>query len=234
MRRYLSRRPSVAVILSLVALFVALGGTSYAAATKLIGKNTVSSAQVVNHSLGTIDLSRKAAAALKGNRGVIGPAGPQGAAGATGAQGAAGPAGPAGATGPAGAAGATGPIGASGPAGAAGTAQAFAGVHGDATLFTPATLAKNITAANISHPTTGVYCFHGLPFTPRSAMAAGANGFDADFTIATVEINGRDGGQFSGECLTTDQARVRTVLVPTGATYTPSALSNQAFYVWFE
>ena len=155
MKRYLGRRPSVAVILSLVALFVALGGTSYAAATKLIGKNTVSSAQVVNHSLGTIDLSRKAAAALKGNRGVSGPAGPQGAAGAAGAQGAAGPAGPAGpagATGPGGAAGATGPIGASGPAGAAGTALAFAGVHGDATLFTPATLAKNITAANISHP----------------------------------------------------------------------------------
>jgi hypothetical protein len=65
-------------------------------------------------------------------------------------------------------------------------------------------------------------------------MAAGTNGFDADFTIATVEINGRDGGLFSGECLTTDQARVRTVLVPPGGTYTPSGLSNQAFYVWFE
>ena len=226
------RRPSAALIVSLVALFVALGGTGYAAIK--LPKNSVGSPQVINGSLQTTDLSKKARKALKGNRGLTGPRGAAGAAGVAGQVGATGPGGPAGAAGPAGAVGATGPAGATGPTGPAGTAAAFAGVHGDGSLFTPATLAKNVTAANISHPSTGVYCFHGLSFTPRSAMAVGANGFDADFTIATVEINGRDSGTFSGECVATDQARVRTVVVPTGGTYAPSALSNQAFYVWFD
>jgi hypothetical protein len=68
---------------------------------------------VIDGSLQKVDLSKKAVAALKGNRGSRGPAG---AAGAAGPAGAAGAAGPAGATGPAGPAGATGPVGATGPA----------------------------------------------------------------------------------------------------------------------
>jgi Collagen triple helix repeat (20 copies) len=108
-------RPSPATIISLVALFVALSGTSVAAIV-LAPKNTVNSASVINGSLEKVDLSKKAVAALKGNRGRTGATGARGAAGATGPQGAAGvqgPAGPAGATGPA------GPTGASGPAGIA-------------------------------------------------------------------------------------------------------------------
>jgi hypothetical protein len=100
-----SRRPTPATILALIALFVALGGTSFAAVTALAPKNSVGSPQVINGSLQTVDLSRKAKKALKGNRGPRGPAGAQGAAGAAGpagAAGAAGAAGPAGATGPAG------------------------------------------------------------------------------------------------------------------------------------
>jgi hypothetical protein len=71
-------------MIAMLALFVALGGTTYAASTALIGKNTVASPQVVNGSLQTRDLSKKARAALKGNRG---PRGLQGSAGAIGAQG---------------------------------------------------------------------------------------------------------------------------------------------------
>ena len=197
--------------IALLALFLALGGTTYAASTALIGKNTVASPQVVNGSLKTKDLSAKARKALKGNRGLRGL---RGAVGATGAR---------------------GPTGVTGVQGAAGEAVGFAGVHGDGTLFTPTSLSKNVTAANISHPLAGVYCFHNLPFTPRSAMASGANGFGANFTLATVEINGRDGGIFAPpDCAATDQARVRTVLVPSGGAYTPSALADEAFYVWFE
>jgi len=81
----------------MLALFLALGGTTYAASTALIGKNTVASPQVVNGSLQTKDLSAKARKALKGNRGLRGPAG---AAGVAGPKGATGPQGPA--TGPAG------------------------------------------------------------------------------------------------------------------------------------
>ena len=64
--------------IALLALFLALGGTTYAASTALIGKNTVASPQVVNGSLKTKDLSKKARAALKGNRGARGSTGAQG------------------------------------------------------------------------------------------------------------------------------------------------------------
>jgi hypothetical protein len=74
--------------IGMLALFLALGGTTYAASTALIGKNTVASPQVVNGSLQTKDLSVKARRALKGNRGPRGLAGAQGAPGAKGATGA--------------------------------------------------------------------------------------------------------------------------------------------------
>jgi hypothetical protein len=76
--------------LALLALFFALGGTSFAAGTALLPGNSVGTKQVINGSLQTNDLSNKARAALKGNRGPRGPAGrqgPQGSKGATGAQG---------------------------------------------------------------------------------------------------------------------------------------------------
>jgi hypothetical protein len=76
--------------IALLALFLALGGTTYAASTTLIGKNTVASPQVVNGSLQTTDLSKKARKALKGNRGLRGLQGAQGVKGDTGAKGATG------------------------------------------------------------------------------------------------------------------------------------------------
>ena len=45
--------------IALLALFLALGGTTYAASTALIGKNTVASPQVVNGSLKTKDWSAR-------------------------------------------------------------------------------------------------------------------------------------------------------------------------------
>lgn len=73
--------------IAMLALFIALTGTTYAASTALIGKNTVASPQVVNGSLQAKDLSGKARAALKGNRGLRGLTGARGATGPTGAQG---------------------------------------------------------------------------------------------------------------------------------------------------
>jgi hypothetical protein len=102
LHRIVSRRPSPATIISLVALFVALGGTSYAAIA-LAPNNSVGSAQVINGSLLKKDLSKKTVAALKGNRGLRGAQGPAGAQGAAGAAGSSGAAGATGATGPAGA-----------------------------------------------------------------------------------------------------------------------------------
>ena len=73
---------------ALFALFVALGGTSFAAGTALLPRNSVGTNQVIKGSLQTNDLSKTARNALAGNTGPRGPAGPQGVQGAVGATGA--------------------------------------------------------------------------------------------------------------------------------------------------
>lgn len=86
MRHLRPRRPSPALVISLIALFVAIGGTGYAAFK--LGKNTVGAAQirtgavrspeVKNKSLKTVDFSSAAISALSGKTGPAGPAGTQG------------------------------------------------------------------------------------------------------------------------------------------------------------
>jgi hypothetical protein len=83
-------------VIAYLALLLALGGTSYAAADRLLPRNSVGSAQVINGSLQKADLSAKAARLLHGARGAKGAPGPrggQGPQGAPGQQGATGPAG---------------------------------------------------------------------------------------------------------------------------------------------
>jgi hypothetical protein len=92
-----------------IALFVALSGTSYAATTSLLPKNSVGTKQVIDHSLLKAD--------FKSGQVPRGAAGPAGTDGAVGPQGAPGPAGPAGPPGTPGTPGTTGPRGATGPAG---------------------------------------------------------------------------------------------------------------------
>jgi Collagen triple helix repeat (20 copies) len=99
--------------LALLALFVALGGTSYASTSKLPW-NSVGSRQVVNGSLQATDLSKRARTALRGATAPKGEPGPQGERGPTGPQGVSGPAGvpgPQGLTGPPGPQGPQGPQG---------------------------------------------------------------------------------------------------------------------------
>ena len=81
--RYLCRNT-----IALLALFLALGGTSYAAATLISGS------QIKPHTIAKNRLTNKAIKQLKGNRGPRGLQGPAGAPGAAGARGATGPAGP--------------------------------------------------------------------------------------------------------------------------------------------
>jgi hypothetical protein len=99
----LSRRHATAV--AYLALFVALGGSAYAAVTitgKEIKDATITGRDIKNQSLGRNKLSAATVSSLAGQRG---PAGPQG------------PAGRKGDTGPAGRKGDTGPVGPQGPAG---------------------------------------------------------------------------------------------------------------------
>src|SRR3954452_5183757 len=128
-RLKLLRRPSPALVVSVIALVVALGGTSYAAivlpansvGTKQIKKNAVTGAKVKNGSLLSADF----------RAGQL-PAGATGATGATGLKGDKGTAGAAGPAGSPGVKGDPGTPGAPGTDGADGTAGT-AGVNGAAT-----------------------------------------------------------------------------------------------------
>jgi hypothetical protein len=131
------RKPSPATLIALLALFVALGGSSYAAlqvprgsvGTKQLKNNAVTSPKVRNNSLLLRDFRASQRARLRGERG------PQGVPGPAGAAGAAGPAGPA------------------GPAGAPGSAIAFARV--DANGIVDPAVSSGIAVLSTG---SGTYC----------------------------------------------------------------------------
>jgi hypothetical protein len=161
-QRIIGRRPSPATIISLVALFIALGGTGYAAFA--VPKNSVGSAQVINRSLRTADLSPKAVDALKGSRGPEGPAGPQGPAGEKGA------------------------AGEKGSAGAAGTARAYAEVDNSTPSFVAART-KNFTA--VTRVDDGVYCLTpAAGIDPRAVATSTAEDFELSDTDGFVMVVG--------------------------------------------
>jgi hypothetical protein len=162
LHRIVRRRPSPATVISLIALFVALGGTSYAAFK--IPKNSVGSPQVINGSLQKADLSKKTVAALKGNPGAQGPQGPEGPQGSRGAAGAA------------------------GPAGAAGTARAYAEVDSTTpSLVTART--KNISA--VTRPATGTYCLTpAAGVDPRTVATAATVDFALSTEDGFVQVTG--------------------------------------------
>jgi hypothetical protein len=102
MTRLRSRRPSPSFVISLIALFVAMGGTGYAALklpknsvhAREIAAGAVGSSEVKNRSLKPNDFSSDALSALSGRTGPAGPAGSAGATGTEGPTGATGPTGP--------------------------------------------------------------------------------------------------------------------------------------------
>jgi hypothetical protein len=102
-------RPSPALVLAFVALFVALGGTGYAALT--LPKNSVGSKQIKRGAVKTLEIANNAVTGAKVRQRSLTasdfqasslPTGPRGPAGATGPTGPAGPIGPGGPAGPAG------------------------------------------------------------------------------------------------------------------------------------
>jgi hypothetical protein len=135
------RMPSPAMIVALLALCIALGGSAYAA-SQINGKNirngTVTGKKLKNRTITSSKISRTTIRALKDRRGLRGPRGFRGAKGSKGDK------------------------------GVDGTALAYARVDADGTVDTARV--KGITQANMSHTTAGIYCL-SLSFTPKNVLA---------------------------------------------------------------
>lgn len=173
-------RPTYANVLATLAIFVAMGGTSYALtmigsaniyddsirhwdirnddirgtdiASGAIGTGELKADAVTSTRIApdTITLADISADAEAALQGQTGAQGPQGDPGATGD------------TGP------TGPTGDTGPTGPAGTAMAFAYVNSDGTVNS--SRSSNVDATEVSHPETGVYCFEIADGSVRNVM----------------------------------------------------------------
>lgn len=214
----LRRHLSYANVMATVAVFAALGGSSYAAIA--LTKNSVKSTHIGKGQVKAPDIASNAVRSAKVKdrsllakdfksgqlpQGPVGPPGPQGVPGA---------------------------------AGAAGTAVAYAGVQADGTLMPSTGLtavgSKGITNAQIAHPNPGIYCFTPS-FAPKNVVATGVNSGDftggSNFILATVNI--RPGAGLTN-CPGDATVRVRTVLLGSGAAYSQPALADAPFMVWFE
>jgi hypothetical protein len=206
---------SFANITSMLALTIALGGTSYAAVT--LPHNIVGSAQIKPRAVKNSDLGSNSVTSGKvKNRSLFAvdfklgqiPAGPTGATGATGP---------------------------AGPQGPAGVAAAYARVNATGALDsgTPPQN-KNVGQANIEHDATtgpGVYCIGGLSFDPTSASATtdSAGALATSNQIASVAVQR---GNTLGNCdATHQQARISMLQVDNAAA---PVLTDHGFYIWLE
>jgi hypothetical protein len=228
MRRLARSRPSPAMIVALVALFVALGGVSYAA----LAKNSVGTKQLKKNAVTTVKIKKNAVNSAKVADGSLLSADfaanqiPKGATGATGL---------------------TGATGKTGPAGV--STVAFARVDGNGALIGGAAQSHGVEAADIQHNAgapaaestgDGVYCFGALDFTPTSAIvtldntdslpsvAEGAVGGSLNFITSVAIFKGEDLGRCD---LAHGQARVAIERVDQT---NPPALANHGFFIWFE
>lgn len=155
-----------------VALFLAMGGGAYAAASGTF----VSSGGVISACVkrgGALLVVKPGRHCPRGTAYL--PFNQRGARGATGARG------PRGATGATGATGKAGANGKNGADGAPGTALGYARVFWNGTE-TGVVNSRNVTSANVTRVSEGVYCFHGLPFTISNIQAT--LGFTGGDTIA--------------------------------------------------
>ncbi len=164
LRRWV-RLPSAAVLLAVVALLVALGGTSYAAG--LLPANSVGTVQLKKDAVVSAKVKDGSLLASDFKNGQL-PAGPAGAPGASGPPGPAGPAGPAGATGAAGATGSPGKDGAQGPTGPPGPTDNLTYVSADipaGTQYSPPTSGEAKCPAG-QHAVSGGF---DAPTAPKSS-----------------------------------------------------------------
>jgi Collagen triple helix repeat (20 copies) len=202
-------RQSPAMVVAMLALFVALTGTAVATTSALITGN-----QIKNSSITGADVKNKSLTPRDFRGSVRGPRGLRGAAGSIGPQGVAGPAGPQGAQ------------GAKGDTGEPGSAVAYAKVL--ATGAVDETQSKNITDANVVKVGTGSYCFSAFSFTHRNGIATADNfAVDAD-RIASIHVAPGTPASYFTDCASGTAARVRI------HDASSAALVDAPFWVWFE
>jgi Collagen triple helix repeat (20 copies) len=217
------RVPSPALIVAMVALFVALtqtGLASRAVQAVQAGCNCANSSDIVNNSLTSVDIKNGSLLKKDFKKGQIraGPRGPRGPAGANGANGAPGPQGPKGDRGD------PGTPGAPGAAGEPGSARAYAYVQSNGTLV--AARSKNVTS--VTHTAgTGLYC---LVLNP----AAGINTANTTW-VASVDWNNSPGARLfafmaPGSCPVAGQIGVLTANEDAGPG-TTFAFSDETFSV---
>lgn len=152
MQPLIRRRPSPAMVVASLSLFVSLGGIGYAAATigsAQLKNNSVRSADVRNGTLASKDISARARNALRGQVGPQDAPGPQGTPG------------------PRGETGATGPKGDTGAQGAPGTAVAYAHVTAAGALVA----GRSKGVLGVQHPSPGLTCFN-LEAPAKNAVAS--------------------------------------------------------------
>lgn len=166
-------RPSPAMAVSVLALFVALGGTGYAGSSLIADSHEGHAKAQPSRKSGRSDVRRstrlsRGKAGPAGPRGSQGPAGPTGPIGPQGSTGQAGVAGAQGITGSVGAQGPTGPMGPRGEQGSAGiqgvpgTARAYAFVEPGSTFChctptTPLAMTHNVSLGSAAP--SGTWCF---------------------------------------------------------------------------
>jgi hypothetical protein len=146
------RRPKHGTVAAYIALFVALGGTSYAAAS--LPRNSVGPSQLRSSAVTSSKLANSAVTSAKVANGSLTAADFKAGALPAGAQGPAGPQGPAG----------------------GGATIGFANVN-QAGAADPST-SVGIGSANIVHTVQGGYCFTGLPGTLHNVQVTPQNSFN--------------------------------------------------------
>jgi hypothetical protein len=151
----LRRRLSYANVVASLALFIALGGTGYAAVTitsKNVRDGSLTGKDIKNGSVASADVKDGSLLSKDFKAGQL-PAGARGAPGAAGAPGAPGD---------------------KGDAGTAGTARAFAFVNSDGSV--DETRSKGVADANVAG-LGNTYTFTGLGFTPTNVVVTPLESF---------------------------------------------------------
>ena len=214
-------RLTFANVMSVTAVFIALGGGAYAVT---VAKNTVKSKSIKDGAIKGKDVGANTLTGVNVNEGTLTlPPGP---------------------TGPRGLTGETGPAGATGPTGPAGDLVAYARVDSDAARTLQPDVAgfppqvKGVTQAGVvpgeGGAATGTTCFD-LSFRPASALVTLDNA-DAGANVDLIASVAIDRGQDLGDCPAThNDARVRILDtdVAAGAPSDPGP-ANARFFVWFE